>query len=49
MTLDAEAGAMIFPVIPAFDSRPIDSIGMARQYFCSVLAEPGLPQPETYV
>lgn len=49
MTLAAEAGATIFPVIPAFYSRPQDSIEMARQFACRVLAHLGLPQPGAYV
>jgi 4-hydroxy-3-polyprenylbenzoate decarboxylase len=49
MTLAAEAGAVIFPVIPAFYNRPIDSAEMARQFVCRVLAHIGLPQPGTYV
>jgi 4-hydroxy-3-polyprenylbenzoate decarboxylase len=49
MTLAAEAGAVIFPVIPAFYIRPIDSTGMARQFVYRVLAHIGLPQPEAYV
>jgi 4-hydroxy-3-polyprenylbenzoate decarboxylase len=49
MTLAAEAGAVIFPVIPAFYNRPIDSAEMARQFVCRVLAHIGLPQPGAYV
>jgi 4-hydroxy-3-polyprenylbenzoate decarboxylase len=49
MTLAAEAGAVIFPVIPAFYNRPIDSTEMARQFVCRVLAHIGLPQPGAYV
>jgi len=49
MTLAAEAGAVIFPVIPAFYFRPIDSTEMARQFVCRVLAHIGLPQPGAYV
>ena len=45
MTLAAEAGATIFPVIPAFYFRPEDSNEMARQFVCRVLAQVGLPQP----
>jgi flavin prenyltransferase len=45
MTLAAEAGATIFPVIPAFYHRPVDSHEMARQFACRVLAYIGLPQP----
>ena len=49
MTLAAEVGAVIFPVIPAFYFRPIDSTEMARQFVCRVLAHIGLPQPGAYV
>ncbi len=49
MTLAAEAGAVIFPVIPAFYNKPTDSSEMARQFVCRVLAHIGLPQPGAYV
>jgi 4-hydroxy-3-polyprenylbenzoate decarboxylase len=49
MTLAAEAGATIFPCIPAFYNHPQDSAEMARQFACRVLAHIGLPQPGTYV
>jgi 4-hydroxy-3-polyprenylbenzoate decarboxylase len=49
MTLAAEAGATIFPCIPAFYNRPADSTEMARQFAFRVLAHIGLPQPEAYV
>lgn len=49
MTLAAEAGATIFPCIPAFYNKPVDSDEMARQFVCRVLAHIGLPQPGTYV
>ena len=49
MTLVAEAGAVIFPVIPAFYNKPADSTEMARQFVCRVLAHVGLPQPGAYV
>jgi 4-hydroxy-3-polyprenylbenzoate decarboxylase len=49
MTLAAEAGAVIFPVIPAFYNHPTDSTEMARQFVCRVLAHIGLPQPGAYV
>ncbi len=49
MTLAAEAGAVIFPVIPAFYNRPQDSTEMARQFVYRVLAHIGLPQPGAYV
>ena len=49
MTLAAEAGAVIFPVIPAFYNLPVDSTEMARQFVFRVLAHLGLPQREAYV
>ncbi len=49
MTLAAEAGAVIFPVIPAFYNRPADSSEMARQFVYRVLAHIGLPQSGAYV
>jgi 4-hydroxy-3-polyprenylbenzoate decarboxylase len=49
MTLATEAGAVIFPCIPAFYFRPADSTEMARQFVCRVLAHIGLAQPGAYV
>jgi len=49
MALAAEAGAVIFPVIPAFYNHPIDSTEMARQFVYRVLAHIGLAQPGAYV
>jgi 4-hydroxy-3-polyprenylbenzoate decarboxylase len=49
MTLAADAGAVIFPVIPAFYNRPMDAAEMAEQFVCRVLAHIGLAQPEAYV
>jgi 4-hydroxy-3-polyprenylbenzoate decarboxylase len=49
MTLAAEAGATIFPCIPAFYNRPADSVEMARQFAYRVLAHVGLPQQGAYV
>ncbi len=49
MQLAADAGAVIFPVIPAFYHRPIDSAEMVRQFVCRVLAHIGLPQQDAYV
>lgn len=48
MGLAAEAGATIFPVIPAFYNHPVDSTEMARQFVARVLAHVGLPQPGAY-
>jgi 4-hydroxy-3-polyprenylbenzoate decarboxylase len=49
MTLVAEAGATIFPCIPAFYSKPQDSTEMAREFIFRVLAHLGLPQLGAYV
>jgi 4-hydroxy-3-polyprenylbenzoate decarboxylase len=49
MTLAAEAGATIFPCIPAFYNHPNDSEEMARQFAFRVLAHVGLPQGGAYV
>lgn len=49
MTLAAEAGATIFPVIPAFYNKPVDSDEMAKQFVCRVLAHVGLIQKDAYV
>ena len=49
MVLVAEAGAVIFTVIPAFYNKPADSTEMARQFAFRVLAHIGLPQPGAYI
>jgi 4-hydroxy-3-polyprenylbenzoate decarboxylase len=49
MNLAADAGAVIFPVIPSFYNRPMDSTEMAEQFVCRVLAHIGLPQPDAYI
>ncbi len=49
MTLAAEAGATIFPCIPAFYTKPVNSDEMAKQFVCRVLQHIGLPQPGAYV
>ena len=49
MSVAADAGATIFPVIPAFYNQPVDSTEMAGQYVARVLARIGLPQPGAYV
>lgn len=49
MSLAAEAGAVIFPVIPAFYNKPVDSAEMARQFVYRVLAHIGLAQAGAYV
>jgi len=49
MTLAAEAGATIFPCIPAFYNHPAGSEEMARQFAFRVLTHVGLPQPGAFV
>ena len=49
MTLAAEAGAVIFPCIPAFYNKPQDSTEMARQFVYRVLAHIGLPQAGAFI
>jgi 4-hydroxy-3-polyprenylbenzoate decarboxylase len=48
MGLAADAGATIFPVIPAFYSKPVDSGEMARQFAYRVLGFVGLAQGGMY-
>jgi 4-hydroxy-3-polyprenylbenzoate decarboxylase len=48
MTLAAEAGATIFPVIPAFYFRPVSTDEIAREFVNRILAHVGLPQPDAY-
>jgi 4-hydroxy-3-polyprenylbenzoate decarboxylase len=49
MGLAADAGATIFPMIPAFYNKPVDSEEMAKQFVCRVLAHVGLPQADAYM
>jgi len=44
----ADAGATMFPLIPAFYYRPASLDEMAREFACRVLAHLGLPQPEAF-
>ena len=48
MSLAADAGATIFPVIPAMYFRPPGLDEIARQFACRVLAHVGLQQSEAY-
>jgi 4-hydroxy-3-polyprenylbenzoate decarboxylase len=48
MTLAAEAGATIFPVIPTLYNLPQTTTEMARQFVNRVLAHLDLPQPNAY-
>ena len=44
----ADAGASIFPLIPAYYFRPATLDQMAHEFACRVLAHIGLPQPDAY-
>ena len=44
----ADAGATIFPLIPAYYYRPASLDDMAREFAYRVLAHLGLPQPEAF-
>lgn len=44
----ADAGATVFPLIPALYNRPTSAEEMAHQFACRVLAHIGLPQPDAY-
>jgi flavin prenyltransferase len=44
----ADAGATIFPLIPAFYYRPASLDEMAREFAYRVLAHLGLPQPHAF-
>jgi flavin prenyltransferase len=49
MGLAADAGATIFPVMPAFYAKPVDSAEMAKHFVDRVLGHFGLPQPGAFV
>jgi len=44
----ADAGAIIFPLIPTFYNHPATLDDMAREFANRVLAHLGLPQPDAY-
>jgi 4-hydroxy-3-polyprenylbenzoate decarboxylase len=44
----ADAGATVFPLIPAFYNRPATLDVMAHEFVNRVLAHIGLPQPQAY-
>ena len=44
----ADAGATIFPLIPAYYFRPTSLHEMAHEFACRVLAHIGLPQADAY-
>ncbi|WP_114210532.1 UbiX family flavin prenyltransferase [Acidisarcina polymorpha] len=49
MSYAADAGAVIFPVMPSFYNLPASATEMAAQFVFRVLAHIGLPQPGAYV
>jgi 4-hydroxy-3-polyprenylbenzoate decarboxylase len=48
MSLAADAGATIFPLIPTFYNHPSSADEMAQEFANRVLAHVGLPQPNAY-
>src|SRR5215470_19042986 len=44
----ADAGATIFPLIPAYYFLPATLDQMAHEFACRILAHIGLPQPDAY-
>jgi 4-hydroxy-3-polyprenylbenzoate decarboxylase len=44
----ADAGATVYPLIPAFYNRPASAEVMAREFAYRVLAHIGLPQPDAF-
>lgn len=49
MSAAADAGAIIFPVMPSFYDHPKDGEAMIRQYVCRVLARVNLPQEDMQI
>src|SRR3954454_12415034 len=49
MTLAADAGATIYPLIPTFYNKPESPEAMAREFAYRVLKHIGLPQAEAYI
>jgi len=48
MLLAEEAGATIFPVVPAFYIKPVDTTELAKQFVARVLTHIGLPQTNMF-
>ncbi len=48
MSLAADAGATIFPLIPTFYNHPVSADDMAQEFANRVLAHIGLSQPNAY-
>ena len=48
MLLAEEAGATIFPVVPAFYIKPVDTTELAKQFVARVLTHIGLPQANMF-
>ena len=49
MTLAADAGAVIYPLIPTLYNQPVDTTEMARQFSFRLLGHLGLPQEGAYI
>jgi 4-hydroxy-3-polyprenylbenzoate decarboxylase len=49
MAAVTEAGATVFPVIPAFYNAPQTTADMARTFVHRVLGHIGLPQPDAFI
>src|SRR5437867_383201 len=49
MFRSADAGATVFPLIPAYYYRPANLDAMAREFAYRVLAHIGLPQPDAFL
>ncbi|HWZ13144.1 MAG TPA: UbiX family flavin prenyltransferase [Acidobacteriaceae bacterium] len=48
MLLAEEAGATIYPVVPAFYIKPVDTTELAKQFVARVLTHIGLPQANMF-
>jgi flavin prenyltransferase len=48
MQLAADAGATIYPIMPTFYNKPVDSNEMAKQFVARVLTHIGLNQADMY-
>ena len=49
MQLASDAGAVIYPVMPAFYAKPQTTDEMAREFVCRVLGHIGLDQPNAFI
>jgi 4-hydroxy-3-polyprenylbenzoate decarboxylase len=48
MQLAADSGATIYPIMPTFYNKPVDSNDMAKQFVARVLTHVGLSQADMY-